>query len=273
MVPHEESSDELLEEYMQESLAAVERLYLSCFILTKQGAVRVKELLEPSDVDILKEMQSSDTLSNVLSDFVKYLIDKEDSSIAIPVIQKSVIEKPTNNPCKTLPNVAGQDEIRPSQAEIVEPKSSSESTETVTDASTLGEQLGKDKEDGCDKTGLTGIKTGLTASPRVSRTKLKPKMVKPKKSEIGVWKTVEVKGRRKHQKEKLKHIHEELPAKPKRQKNVNDASRPKHPKHLSQRFHDRNRQWNKFPTSMPFFVTWITYTYAMWILLQHALFL
>ena len=79
MVPHEESSDELLEEYMQESLAAVERLYLSCFILTKQGAVRVKEWLEPSDVDILKEMQSSDTLSNVLSDFVKYLIDKEDS--------------------------------------------------------------------------------------------------------------------------------------------------------------------------------------------------
>ena len=77
-------------------------------------------------------------------------------------------------------------------------------------------------------------------------------MVKPKKSEIGVWKTVEVKGHRKHQKEKLKHIHEELPAKPKRQKNVNDASRPKHRKHQSQRFHDRNRQWNNFPTSMPF---------------------
>jgi len=145
MVPHEESFDELLEEYMQESLAAGERLYLSCFILTKQGAVRVKGWLEPSDVDILKEMQSSDTLSNVLSDFVKYLNDKEDSSIAIPVIQKSVIEKPTNNPCETLPNVAGQDEIRPSQAKIVEPKSPSESTETVTNTSTLGEQQGKDK--------------------------------------------------------------------------------------------------------------------------------
>ena len=75
MVPHEESSDELLEEYMQESLAAVERLYLSCFILTKQGAVRVKEWLKSSDIDILKEMQSSGTLS----DFVKNSIDKEDS--------------------------------------------------------------------------------------------------------------------------------------------------------------------------------------------------
>ena len=72
-------------------------------------------------------------------------------------------------------------------------------------------------------------------------------MVKLKKSEIGVWKIVEVKGHRKHQKEKLKHIHEELPAKPKRQKNVNDYN--------------------------AIFVTWITYTYAMWILLQHALFL
>ena len=39
------------------------------------------------------------TLSNVLSDFVKYLIDKEDSSVASSVIQKSTIKKPTNNPC------------------------------------------------------------------------------------------------------------------------------------------------------------------------------
>ena len=64
------------------------------------------------------EMQSSGILSNVLSDFVKYLIDKEDSSVATSVIQKSAIEKPTNNPCNELPicDVAGQNTIRPSQA-------------------------------------------------------------------------------------------------------------------------------------------------------------
>jgi len=38
-------------------------------------------------------------------------------------------------------------------------------------------------------------------------------MVKPKKPEIGVWKTVESKGRRKNQKEKPKPIGE-FPAKP-----------------------------------------------------------
>ena len=56
-------------------------------------------------------------------------------------------------------------------------------------------------------------------------------MVKPKKPENGVWKTVQAKGRSKHQKEKPKHIFEKLLAKSQRQKNDNDASRPKHPKH------------------------------------------
>jgi len=65
-------------------------------------------------------------------------------------------------------------------------------------------------------TGLTGSPTGQTASSRVSPNNSKPKMVKPKKSEIGVWKTVEAKDRKKHQKEKPKLIHGELPAKTKR---------------------------------------------------------
>ena len=41
---------------------------------------------------------------------------------------------------------------------------------------------GQDKSNhiGSDRTGLTGVKTGLTASSRVSRTKFKPKMVKRK---------------------------------------------------------------------------------------------
>ena len=54
------------------------------------------------------EMRSSGTLSNVISSVVKDLIDQIDSSIQAPVAQKSVIEKPTNNPHKSLPDVAGQ---------------------------------------------------------------------------------------------------------------------------------------------------------------------
>ena len=68
------------------------------------------------------EMESSGTLSDVLSGFVKHLIDKEDSSVATSVIQKSAIEKPTNNPCNDLPtcDVVGK--------EFIEPKSPSKST-------------------------------------------------------------------------------------------------------------------------------------------------
>ena len=81
-------------------------------------------------------------------------------------------------------------------------------------------------------------------------------MVKPKKHEIGVWKTVNAKGRKKHQKKRPKPIHRKLPAKSKRQINVNDASRPKNfkqPKFASkQEFHVQNRQWCNPHISMPF---------------------
>jgi hypothetical protein len=98
----------------------------------------------------------------------------------------------------------------------------------------------------------------------------KLRIVKPKKPEIGVWKTVEAKGRRKYQKEKPKHIRGELPAKSKRQMNVNDASRLKNSKQVKsgpkQKFCDQNRRWNTFSTSMPFssfgslmIVPWGTY--------------
>ena len=56
----------------------------------------------------------------------------------ILIIQKSAIEKSANNPCKSLSDVVGQDTIRPSQAEIVEPKSLGKSTETKSSTSTLG---------------------------------------------------------------------------------------------------------------------------------------
>src|SRR6185312_11684840 len=109
-----------------------------------------------------------------------------------------------NNPCKNLPDVAGQDTIRSSQAEIIEPKSPSKSTETKSSTSMLGGQQNKGKGASCIATGLTGSKTGLTGSSRVLQNKSKPKMVKPKKPEIGVWKIVESKGRHKHQKKKSK---------------------------------------------------------------------
>ena len=73
------------------------------------------------------KIQSSGNLSDFVSGIVKYFIDKENSSIQTPVVQKSVIQKPTNNPCKDLPtcDVACQDTIQLSQAEFVEPKSPS----------------------------------------------------------------------------------------------------------------------------------------------------
>ena len=132
------------------------------------------------------EMRSSGTVSNVISSVVKDLIDQIDSSIQAPVVQKSVIENPTNNSCKNLPDVAGQVVIRPSQAEFVDQKSPSKCTETNSSTSTLGGQQNKGKGAGCTATGLIGSPTGLTATPKVSQNKSKPKMIKPKKSEIGV---------------------------------------------------------------------------------------
>ena len=109
----------------------------------------------------------------------------------------------------------------------------------------LGGQQNKSKDAGCTATGLTG-------SSKVLQNKSKPKMVKPKKPEICVWKAVESKGRCKHQKEKSKPFLGDLPAKSKKQNN--DASRLKHPKHSRstprQQFHDRNQQQNNFSNSM-----------------------
>jgi len=250
------SSEKLLEEYSREYDRAVEGLLLSCFRITEQRVVKIKELQPPSKIDVLMEMQSSGTLSDVLSDFVKHLIHKEDSSIPTPVIQESAIEKPTSDPCKILPIVAGQVEIRPSQAEFVDPKFHKKSTETIFSSSTLGGQQNKGKGAGCTTTGLTDSPIGQTASSSVSPNNSKPKMVKPKKPEIGVWKTIEAKGRKKHQKEKPKLIHGELPAKTKMQINVNDASRSKNfkqPKFApKQKFRKQNRQWSNPHISMTF---------------------
>ena len=79
---------------------------------TEQGVKKIKDCRIPSTIEILMEMRSSCTLSNVLSSVVKDLIDQTDSSIQALVVQKSVIEKSVTNPCETLPNAADQDEMK-----------------------------------------------------------------------------------------------------------------------------------------------------------------
>lgn len=253
------SFEELLEEYQQEYDRAVQSLFLSCYRKTGQGVIKIKEWQPPSTTAILKEIQSSGTISTRLSAYVKFLITQEDKVDSIPVDQELAIEKPTNviiDPCN-LPNydVVGQETNRPSLAEIIDPKSPSMSIKSVSSTSTLGGQQNKGNGAGCIVTGLTGSQTGLTASSRVSQNKLKPKMVKPKKPEIGVWKTIESKGRHKHQREKPKY-NKKLPAKSQRQKIVNDASRSKNSKQSKsshrEKFHNRDRQWNNSHKSMPF---------------------
>ena len=85
------SHEKLLQEYRRECDKEDERLLLSCYRKTEQGVINIKEWKPPSTIDLLKEVQSSDTLSDALSDFVQYLIDQEVSSIPVPIIQKSVI--------------------------------------------------------------------------------------------------------------------------------------------------------------------------------------
>ena len=80
-------------------------------------------------------------------------------------------------------------------------------------------------------------------------------MVKPKKPEIGVWKTVESKSRHKHEKEKPK-TNKKLSVKSSKQKDIKHASRAKNSKQPEsvpkQNFYDPNRQWNYAPMLMLF---------------------
>jgi hypothetical protein len=184
------------------------------------------------------------------------LSDKEDSSESILVNTESIVEKLTNdiiNPCKTLPNcdVVGQETSRPSIIEIVDLKSPNKSIEATfsTDARGATKQ-----RQWCPNRSNRGGQPGLTAAPRLLQNKSKLKMVKLKKPEIGVWKTIESKGR-KHQREKPKS-NEKLPAKSQRQNNVNGVSRSKNSKRPKpsprEKFHNENRQWSNSHKSMSF---------------------
>ena len=90
--------------------------------------------------DLPKHSKSTTSFISGLLNFVDAMIDKKKSVDLIPVIQKSAIEKPANNPCKDLPicDVTGQDTIPPSQAKIVEPNYPSKYTETNSNTFTLG---------------------------------------------------------------------------------------------------------------------------------------
>ena len=189
--------------------------------------MKISSINEYRMFNLPKHCKSTVSFITSLLSFVDELINKKKSVDSISVIQKSAIEKPTNNPCNDLPtcDVVGQDTIRLSQVEFVNPRSPGKSTETKSSTSMLGGQQNKGKDASCIATGLTGSTTGLTGSSRVLQNKSKPKMVKPKKPEIGVWKTVQAKGHSKHQKAKPKPIGEFL-AKPQKQRDGKDASWP-----------------------------------------------
>jgi hypothetical protein len=188
--------------------------------VTEQGVIMMNEavITELRMYDIPRHRKSFANLIICLLAFVDDLRNKKNSVDLIPFNRESVSKEPAivmSNPCNVLPNcaVVGQETSRPSLAEIVDLKSPNKSIEATSSTSMLGGQQNKGIGAGCTVTGLTGAQTGLTGaqtgltgrqpglttSSRVSQDKFKLKMVKPKKPEIGVWKTIESKGRHKHQ--------------------------------------------------------------------------
>ena len=143
-------------------------MHTHCYRITEQGIIMMKmfAINEYRMFDLPKHCKSTAKFITDLLSFVDELINKKKSVDPIPVPEKSVVEKPTHNPCKDLPtyDVVNQDTIRPFQAEFVNPKSSSKSTETISSTSMLGGQQNKGKSSGCT---ATGLKTGLTGSSGV----------------------------------------------------------------------------------------------------------
>ena len=146
-------------------------MHTHCYRVTEQGVIMMKifAINEYRMFDLTKHSKSTARFITDLLSFVDELINKKKSVDPIHVPEKSVVEKPTHNPCKDLPtcDVANQDTIRPFQAEFVNPKSFSKSTETISSTSMLRGQQNKDKGSGCTATGLTGLQIGLTGSSGV----------------------------------------------------------------------------------------------------------
>jgi hypothetical protein len=126
------SSDMMALEGFPEDLHKVIHINLHshCYRVTEQGVIMMKISIidELRMYDLPRHSKSTATFISDLLTFVDELINKKKSVDPIPFIQKSAIEKPANNPCKNFPDVACQDTIRLSQAEIVELKSPSKST-------------------------------------------------------------------------------------------------------------------------------------------------
>ena len=127
-----DSSDMMALEGLTEELLK-KTLRPHCYRVMEQGVIMVKisVINELMMYDLPKHSKSTASAISGFLNFVDDHINRNKSIDPIPVIQKSVIQKPTNNPCKDLPtcDVACKDTIRPSQAEIVEPKSPSKSTD------------------------------------------------------------------------------------------------------------------------------------------------
>ena len=101
--------------------------------------MKISVINELRTYDLPKHSKSTASVISGLLNFVDDLINKKKSVDPIPVIKKPAIEKPADNPCNDLPtDVDGQDEIRPSQVEFVDPKSPRKSTETKNSTSMLG---------------------------------------------------------------------------------------------------------------------------------------
>ena len=127
MMALEESPEELLKKTLRPHYYRV----------MEQGIIMVKisVINELRMYDLPKHSKSTASAISGFLNFVDDQINRNKSVDPIPVIQK-----PTNNPCKDLPtcDVACQDTIWLSQAEFVDPKFPSKSTETISSTSTLG---------------------------------------------------------------------------------------------------------------------------------------
>jgi hypothetical protein len=137
--PSNPSSMMALEGLPEELLKGVNKtLYPHCYRVAEQGVIMMKisVINKLRMYDLPKHSKSTSSFISDLLNFVDDLINKKKVIDAIPIIQKSAIEKPANNPCKSLPDVAGQDTIQPSQAKIVDLKPPSKSIETVSHTST-----------------------------------------------------------------------------------------------------------------------------------------
>ena len=79
-----------------------ERLFSHCYRVMEQGVIMMKIFVidELRMYDLPKHSKSTTSFISGLLKFVDDLINKKKSVDPIPVIQKSAIEKPANNPRK-----------------------------------------------------------------------------------------------------------------------------------------------------------------------------